>query len=41
VTSVLATPPGILVRARARQNVTTPDFEPIVGAIAEPRAGSA
>jgi imidazolonepropionase-like amidohydrolase len=40
VTSVLATPPGILVKGQsALVNVTTPDFEPIVGAIAEPRAG--
>jgi imidazolonepropionase-like amidohydrolase len=40
VTSVLATPPGILIKGQsALVNVTTPDFEPIVGAIAEPRAG--
>jgi imidazolonepropionase-like amidohydrolase len=40
VTSVLATPPGILVKGQsALVNVTTPQFEPIVGAIAEPRAG--
>jgi imidazolonepropionase-like amidohydrolase len=40
VTSVLSTPPGILVKGQsALVNVTTPDFEPIVGAIAEPRAG--
>ena len=40
VTSVLATPPGILIKGQsALVNVTTPDFEPIVGAIAEPRGG--
>lgn len=40
VTSVLATPPGILVKGQsALVNVTTPDFEPIVGAVAQPRAG--
>jgi imidazolonepropionase-like amidohydrolase len=40
VTSVLATPPGVLVKGQsALVNVTTPEFEPIVGAIAEPRAG--
>ena len=40
VTSVLATPPGILFKGQsALVNVTTPEFEPIVGAIAEPRAG--
>jgi imidazolonepropionase-like amidohydrolase len=40
VTSVLATPPGILIKGQsALVNVTTPDFEPIVGAIAEPRTG--
>ncbi len=40
VTSVLATPPGILVKGQsALVNVTTPDFEPIVGSLVEPRAG--
>ena len=40
VTSVLATPPGILIKGQsALVNVTTPQFEPIVGAVAEPRAG--
>src|SRR6185503_1943570 len=40
VTSVLATPPGILFKGQsALVNVTTPEFEPIVGAVAEPRAG--
>lgn len=40
VTSVLVTPPGILVKGQsALVNVTTPEFEPIVGAIAAPRAG--
>ena len=40
VTSVLATPPGILVKGQsALVNVTTPEFAPIVGAVVEPRAG--
>jgi len=40
VTSVLATPPGVLFKGQsALVNVSTPEFEPIVGAIAEPRAG--
>lgn len=40
VTSVLATPPGILFKGQsALVNVTTQEFAPIVGAIAEPRAG--
>jgi len=40
VTSVLATPPGILFKGQsALLNVATPEFEPIAGAIAEPRAG--
>lgn len=40
VTTVLATPPGILFKGQsALVNVSTPEFEPIVGAIAEPRAG--
>ena len=40
VTSVLATPPGMVFKGQsALVNVTTPQFEPIVGAIAEPRAG--
>lgn len=40
VTSVLATPPGVLFKGQsALVNVTTPEFEPIVGAVAEPRAG--
>lgn len=40
ITSVLATPPGVLVKGQsALVNVTTPDFDPIVGAIADPRAG--
>jgi imidazolonepropionase-like amidohydrolase len=40
VTSVLATPPGILVKGQsALVNVTTPEFEPIVGAVVQPRAG--
>ena len=40
VTSVLATPPGILFKGQsALVNVTTPEFEPIVGAVVEPRAG--
>ena len=40
VTSVLATPPGILFKGQsALVNVIAPEFEPIVGAIAEPRAG--
>jgi imidazolonepropionase-like amidohydrolase len=40
VTSVLATPPGILIKGQsALVNVSTPEFQPIVGAIAEPRAG--
>jgi hypothetical protein len=40
VTSVLATPPGVLFKGHsALVNVTTPDQEPIVGAIAAPREG--
>jgi hypothetical protein len=40
VTSVLATPPGILIKGQsALVNVATPEFQPIVGAVAEPRAG--
>jgi len=40
VTSVLAVPPGILFKGQSGLvNVTTPDFDPIVGAIAEPRVG--
>ena len=40
VTSVLATPPGILVKGQsALVNVTTPEFAPIVGAPVRPRAG--
>lgn len=40
VTSVLATPPGILFKGQsALVNVTSPQFEPIVGALAQPRAG--
>lgn len=40
VTSVLATPPGILFKGQsALVNVTTPDFEPTVGATVVPRAG--
>lgn len=40
VTSVLATPPGVLFKGQsALVNVSTPEFEPIVGAIAEPRTG--
>ena len=40
VTSVLATPPGLLIKGQsALVNVTTPEMEPIVGAIATPRAG--
>jgi imidazolonepropionase-like amidohydrolase len=40
VTSVLATPPGILVKGQsALVNVTSPEFEPIVGALVQPRAG--
>jgi imidazolonepropionase-like amidohydrolase len=40
ITSVLETPPGIVFKGQsALVNVTTPDFEPIVGAVAEPRAG--
>lgn len=40
VTSVLATPPGILVKGQsALVNVTTPEFAPIVGAVVQPRAG--
>ena len=40
VTSVLATPPGILFKGQsALVNVTTPEFEPIVGAVVQPRAG--
>src|SRR4029079_36007 len=40
VTSVLAAAPGILFKGHtARVNFPTPDLEPIVGAIAEPRAG--
>lgn len=40
VTSVLATPPGILFKGQsALVNVTSPEFEPIVGALAQPRAG--
>ena len=40
VTSVLATPPGILFKGQsALVNVTTPAFEPIVGAVVQPRAG--
>lgn len=40
VTTVLATPPGVLFKGQsALVNVTTPEFEPIVGAVAEPRAG--
>jgi imidazolonepropionase-like amidohydrolase len=40
VTSVLATPPGILFKGQsALVNVTTPEFTPIVGAVVEPRAG--
>jgi imidazolonepropionase-like amidohydrolase len=40
ITSVLATPPGILFKGQSSLvNVSTPEFEPIVGAIAEPRAG--
>ena len=40
VTSVLATPPGVLIKGQsALVNVATPDFEPIVGALVEPRAG--
>jgi imidazolonepropionase-like amidohydrolase len=40
VTSVLATPPGILFKGQsALVNVTSPEFEPIVGALVQPRAG--
>lgn len=40
VTSVLVTPPGILFKGQsALVNVTTPEFEPIVGAVVQPRAG--
>jgi imidazolonepropionase-like amidohydrolase len=40
VTSVLATPPGILFKGQsALVNVTTPEFQPIVGAVSQPRAG--
>lgn len=40
VTSVLATPPGILFKGQsALVNVTTPEIEPIVGAVVQPRAG--
>lgn len=40
ITSVLATPPGILFKGQsALVNVTTPEFEPIVGAVVQPRAG--
>lgn len=40
VTSVLATPPGILFKGQsALVNVTTPEFAPIVGAVVQPRAG--
>jgi imidazolonepropionase-like amidohydrolase len=40
VTSVLATPPGILIKGQsALVNVSTAEFQPIVGAVAEPRAG--
>ena len=40
VTSVLATPPGILFKGQsALVNVTTPEFEQIVGAVVQPRAG--
>ena len=40
VTTVLATPPGILIKGQsALVNVATPEFQPIVGAVAEPRAG--
>ncbi len=40
VTSVLATPPGVLIKGHsALVNVATPEDEPIVGAIAAPRSG--
>jgi imidazolonepropionase-like amidohydrolase len=40
VTSVLATPPGVLFKGQsALVNVTSPEFAPIVGALAPPRAG--
>lgn len=40
ITTVLATPPGVLFKGHsALVNVTTPDDEPIVGAIAAPRGG--
>jgi imidazolonepropionase-like amidohydrolase len=40
ITTVLATPPGVLIKGHsALINVATPEDEPIVGAIAAPRAG--
>ena len=40
VTTVLETPPGLIFKGQsALVNVATPELEPIVGAIAEPRAG--
>ena len=40
ITSVLATPPGVLFKGQsALLNITTPEEEPIVGAIAASRAG--
>jgi imidazolonepropionase-like amidohydrolase len=40
ITTVLATPPGVLIKGQsALINVATPEEEPIVGAVAEPRAG--
>jgi imidazolonepropionase-like amidohydrolase len=40
ITTVLATPPGVLFKGHsALVNVTTPDMEPIVGAVATPREG--
>jgi imidazolonepropionase-like amidohydrolase len=40
VTTVLETPPGVLIKGHsALVSVTTPSMAPIVGAIADPRAG--
>ena len=40
ITTVLATPPGVLIKGQsALVNVTTPEVEPSVGAIATPRSG--
>ncbi len=40
ITSVLATPPGVLFKGHsALVNVSTPEMEPIVGAVASPRSG--